>query len=194
MDCLTKQQWRELMRTRLKSFSVTEYQTANQQIRERFFRLGEVRDTEVVMIYYSLRREVATLDLITELLARGKRVALPVCAAGRNLVAKEIRSLAEVGPGDNFGLYEPLPKTPLIEPEQLDLVVTPGVAFDRSGNRLGHGLGYYDRFLGQDGLQAVKLGLAYEFQVVARLPSDEFDVGMDALLTPGGLITTAPFS
>jgi 5-formyltetrahydrofolate cyclo-ligase len=188
MDCLTKQQWRERMKTRLKALSATEYRTANQQIRERFFRLGAVHDMGVVMIYYSLRREVATLDLITELLARGKRVALPVCAAGRNLVAKEIRSLAEVGPGGNFGLYEPSPQTPRIEPEQLDLVVTPGMAFDCSGNRLGHGLGYYDRFLRQDGLHAVKLGLAYEFQVVARLPVDEFDVRMDAILTPGGLL------
>lgn len=183
---LTKQHWRSLMKERLAALTEAEFQTANQQIRERFIQLELVRQAAVVMIYYAVKREVATVSLITELLARGQRVALPVCTTGCNLVAREIHNLAEVGPTGKFGLYEPLPQMPKVAPAQIELAVVPGVAFDRNGNRLGHGAGYYDRFLNCAELKAVKLGLAYDFQVVERLPVDELDVKMDALLTPSG--------
>lgn len=186
---LTKQHWRSLMKERLTALTETEFQTANQQIQKRFIQLELVRHAAVVMIYYAVKHEVATVNLITELLARGRRVALPVCTAGCNLVAKEIQQLAEVSPTGKFGLSEPLPQTPEVVPDQIKLVVVPGVAFDQNGNRLGHGNGYYDRFLNCADLKAVKLGLAYDFQVVERLPVDQFDVKMDALLTPSGLLT-----
>jgi 5-formyltetrahydrofolate cyclo-ligase len=187
-DCFTKQQWRARMRERLAVLSEVDRHNANLQIHEAFRCLNWVQNAAVVMLYYSINREVETVSMITELLARGQRVALPVCTAGCNLVAKEIQHLAEVGPTGKFGLSEPLPQTPEVVPDQIELVVVPGVAFDQSGNRLGHGNGYYDRYLNRAGLRTVKLGLAYDFQVVEQLPVDDLDVKMDALLTPSGLL------
>jgi 5-formyltetrahydrofolate cyclo-ligase len=106
---------------------------------------------------------------------------------GDNLVAKEIRSLAEVRPTGKFGLFEPGPEAPAIAPDRIELAVVPGVAFDRDGNRLGHGKGYYDRFFNSPGFRAYKLGLAYDFQVVEQLPATEYDVKMDAILVPNSL-------
>jgi 5-formyltetrahydrofolate cyclo-ligase len=186
---LTKQEWRDRMKERLAAFTEAEFQNANQQVRERFFRLKPVHNATVVLIYYAVNHEVATVGLIAELLARGKRVSLPVCTAGSTLAVKEIHSLTEVYPTGPFGLFEPLPSAPEVHPTTIDLAVLPGVAFDRNGNRLGHGMGYYDRFLNYPGLRAVKLGLAYDFQVVDRLPATVLDVKMNVILTPTGCLT-----
>jgi 5-formyltetrahydrofolate cyclo-ligase len=90
-----------------------------------------------------------------------------------------------------YGIREPAPDWPLVEPAAVDLVVVPGVAFDRHGTRLGYGGGYYDRMLPtiRAGNPAAALvGLAYGFQVVADLPGDPHDVPVDAIATEAGLV------
>jgi 5-formyltetrahydrofolate cyclo-ligase len=184
MTDLSKQQWRGQMKKDLAGLTDVEYQKTAQQIEKRFFAWEPVRRAAVVMIYYAIKRETPTIGLITGLLARGRRVALPVCTADCNLIAKEIRSLGEIRPIGKLGLSEPGDEAPEVAPSLLELVVVPGVAFDRCGNRLGHGRGYYDRFFNSTGLQALKLGLAHDFQVIDRVPAAPWDVKMDALLTP----------
>ncbi|MCL6590024.1 MAG: 5-formyltetrahydrofolate cyclo-ligase [Firmicutes bacterium] len=160
------------------------------KIRKVFLTLDPVLHSRRIMIYYSIRREVETHWIIGELLNLGKEVALPICTAVRDLEAGWIRDLSELAPARNTGaqlskagLWEPRPGVPLMAPESIDLIVTPGVAFDERGFRLGHGAGYYDRFLPKAS-QAHKLGLAYDFQVVKELPVEPHDVPLDSLLTP----------
>ena len=89
-----------------------------------------------------------------------------------------------------MGIMEPDPLLckPL-DPSLIDLIIVPGVAFDSMGGRIGYGKGYYDRFLPQLRADVPKLGLAYDFQVLPRVPQDEFDIRMDAIVTEKGILT-----
>jgi 5-formyltetrahydrofolate cyclo-ligase len=179
-----KKQIRLAMKERLAVLTGEEYLAFNAGIREKFLGLGLVEHARMVMIYYSINQEVETLSIIRELVQRGKKVALPVCTLEKNLLAGMIKDLEELVPG-KFGLMEPERGGPLLSPCELDLVVVPGIAFDKQGNRLGHGAGYYDRFLTQT-THGYKLGLGYEFQVLEQLPVEPHDIPLDGLLTSGG--------
>lgn len=87
-----------------------------------------------------------------------------------------------------FRIPEPGPDLPLVDPENIDLWLVPGVAFDRAGNRLGRGAGHYDRALAN--APGRKVGVAWTFQVVDAVPAEPHDVPMDALVTEEGWIPT----
>tara|TARA_R110002073_G_scaffold43462_1_gene120973 strand:+ start:10994 stop:11563 length:570 start_codon:yes stop_codon:yes gene_type:complete len=136
----------------------------------------------VVSGYWPLPGEIDPRPLMAELAARGARLVLPVIVApGEPLIFREWR------PGEPlqrrvFGLMEPAESAPELVP---DILLVPLLAIDSDGNRLGFGKGYYDRTLA--GLRAagtpLAIGLAYEAQVVAAVPVDEFDQPLDWLVT-----------
>lgn len=112
--------------------------------------------------------EVATLPLLEDAWRAGKRVVCPRIATGGRLEARQIRSPEDLVAGPR-GLVEPDPRTTaLVPPKEIELVVVPGVGFDRQGHRLGMGGGYYDRFLSTT--DAWRLGLAFSLQIVDRIP------------------------
>ena len=74
-----------------------------------------------------------------------------------------------------------------MEPEKIDVVIVPGIAFDRNGHRIGFGCGYYDDFL-KRARQAKKIALAYDFQIVDFIPAETHDVRVDVIVTPDGII------
>ena len=84
-----------------------------------------------------------------------------------------------------FGMLEPDPALPTVSPEEVELVLVPGIAFDRRGYRLGFGGGYYDRFLPTT--PALRVGVTYDELLVERLPVEAWDSRVDWLVTPGGL-------
>jgi 5-formyltetrahydrofolate cyclo-ligase len=182
----SKTELRQSLREQLERMTPDQYQLWNSQIEQHFFRLERVCQAQKIMIYYSVRHEVMTIGMIQRLLGLGKTVALPICTPERDLKAGLITSLDQLVPA-RFGLKEPPPEVPVMPPEALDLVVVPGLAFDRSGNRLGHGAGYYDRFLMRAG-SVYRLGLAYAFQVVSELPAEPHDQPLNGILTPDGLV------
>lgn len=184
MSVLSKNALRQQIAERLAALEEPDYQCFNRQIRQLFFRLQPVREARRIMIYHSIGREVVTLPIIETLIRQGKQVALPVCTPKRDLEARAILSLAEVIDTGKFGLKEPGPEAPSVAVADLDLIVVPGVAFDTAGNRLGHGMGYYDRFLARTGRQSFKLALAYDFQIVPQVPAEPHDIKMDGVLTP----------
>ena len=159
-------------------------------IHERFLTLPEVGDGGVVMGFWSFGSEVATPPLLEALHARGVRVCLPRIQEG-DLVAVAYE------PGDplretSFGAREPTAGT-ILAPEVLDRVVTPGVAFDRFGNRIGYGGGFYDRFLRRIRRSVPRIAIAFDLQVLSReLPVGSFDLGVDVIVTETETIRCAP--
>lgn len=143
----------------------------------------------VVMLYLPIRGEVETAGIAAAARAGGKRLVLP-------RVQREPRRLwlhLWVGEPESgaYGIPEPDASWPLVQPGEIDLVVVPGVAFDRLGNRLGYGAGYYDRTLPEirsANPSARCVGLAYGLQVVERLPAAPHDVPLDGVATEDGLI------
>jgi 5-formyltetrahydrofolate cyclo-ligase len=146
----------------------------------------------LVLLYDPIRGEVPTERIAAAAVAAGKQLALPrVGREPRHLWLHAYAGDPALLVAGAYGIREPAPDWPLVAPQAVDLVVVPGVAFDRQGNRLGYGGGYYDRMLPtvrSGNPSAVLVGLAYGFQVVAGLPGDSHDVPVDAIATEAGLI------
>jgi 5-formyltetrahydrofolate cyclo-ligase len=143
----------------------------------------QFRQSAVIMIYLSLPHEVDTSTAILAAWQQGKTVAVPkISWQQRHMIPVVITSLetgflTEVG-----GLRNPITGAPM-PMEDIDLVVTPGLGFDRKGNRIGRGGSYYDRFFANKDLRAAKCGFAFDEQVVEDVPTDKHDVRMDMLVT-----------
>jgi 5-formyltetrahydrofolate cyclo-ligase len=159
-------------------------------IHRRFLALPDVQDAAVVMGFWSFGSEVATPPLLEALHARGVRVCLPRIEEG-DLVAVAYE------PGDplretSFGAREPTAGT-ILAPEVLDRVVTPGVAFDRVGHRIGYGGGFYDRFLRRTRRGVPRIAIVFDLQVLPQeLPVGSFDLGVDMIVTETETIRCAP--
>jgi 5-formyltetrahydrofolate cyclo-ligase len=142
------------------------------------------RKAATVCFYVSKSLEVDTRGLIRESLKRGKRVLVPrMDAQKKRLGLREIKSFRDLKLGA-FGVLEPVvSRTRKAKLAEVDCVVVPGVGFDKKKNRLGHGLGFYDRFLARLPKRAKKISLAFSFQVVNTIPHEAHDVAMDKVLT-----------
>ena len=138
---------------------------------------------DAIMAYLSLPHEVDTAALILHAWQDSKTIAVPkVSWVQRHMIAVVINTLDTGFATSASGLRNPITGSPLAV-EEIDLVITPGLAFDRKGNRLGRGGGYYDRFFAHKDLKACKCGLAFEDQVVDSVPQDDRDITVDMLVT-----------
>ena len=137
----------------------------------------------VVMIYLSLPHEVDTATAILAAWQQGKTVAVPkISWQQRHMIPVVITSL-EVGFSTEVGgLRNPITGVPM-PIEEIDIVIAPGLGFDRKGNRLGRGGSYYDRFFANKNLRAIKCGLSFEEQIISSVPVAEHDIRMDMLVT-----------
>lgn len=147
--------------------------------------LNEYKDSKVVFIYMSFGNEVVTSELIKRMLTEKKRVVIPYTDTKNTvLIPSEVKSLEDDLVLNKFGYYEPeFEKIKLVEPEEFDLIVTPGVAFDKQLNRVGYGKGYYDRILSRKRKDAKAVAVAFEFQVVDQVPAEFHDIKMDMIIT-----------
>lgn len=135
----------------------------------------------IVLLYSSMRTEVCTRDFI-EKWAASKTIVLPVVVGEELLLRSYDPSKLASG---YQGILEPTPDAEEIQPSAVELAIVPGVAFDRLGNRLGHGKGFYDRLLPRMGCP--KIGVAYDGQMYDCLETDEWDQKMDFVITPSNL-------
>jgi 5-formyltetrahydrofolate cyclo-ligase len=150
------------------------------EIAVRLFGLPIVQAARTVMAFSSFGSEVDTGPIIERLTAEGRRLALPR-VEGREIVAVAYR------PGDPlarawFGAMEPMASR-AIRPGEIDVVVTPGLAFDRRGYRVGYGAGFYDRFLAKTRPDTLRVGICFALQVVAEVPSGRNDRPVDVVVT-----------
>lgn len=147
-----------------------------------------------VMVYLDFRGEVQTEAIINYCLAQGKKVYIPICIPETHEISiSRITSLEDLESG-HFGIREPkLQHIRLADSSLIDLVLVPGVAFDKKGNRIGFGAGYYDRFLKRLKEGAISAALAYSFQIVDHIPSDEYDIPVDYIVTEKSIINCKTF-
>lgn len=143
----------------------------------------EFRQASVVMLYLSLPNEVETAAAALSAWQAGKTVVVPkVLWEHKRLLPVEITSLDTGMVPGKHGVPDPTVATP-VPLEMLDLIVVPGLVYDRRGHRLGRGAGFYDRFLSQASIRAVTCGLAYREQVVDEVPAEKHDHAIDMLVT-----------
>ncbi len=150
---------------------------------ERACELPEFAKAAVVLIYLPTEREVDTVALAKACWQAGKKVLVPkVNIADRHMIALECNSLhAGLAPG-SYGILEPTEGEahPI---EQIDLIIVPGLAFDRAGNRLGQGAGFYDRFLSSPGMRATTAAVAFDEQILDNVPTNDTDWPIDIVVT-----------
>lgn len=143
---------------------------------------------DAVMLYLSMRSEVETTRLLEGLLHAGKQVCAPVVDTERlELIPRRIQRLKTGLVRHPYGMLEPSAAYPLFPIEHLQLIIVPGIAFDRKGYRLGYGKGFYDRFL-MKCPHAVAIGLAYEIQLVEDTFPQAWDVPVQHIFTETGRI------
>lgn len=195
MDKATPEQvaWKALLRKRTlmarASLPEGELKSRSRKIIDRFQRLPEYKSAITVMFYVSFRAEVVTHQAIAEALLDGKRVVVPACLnLEGQMMAFEITGMDDLIPG-TMGILEPrIGEAPQVGPEEIDLVVVPGAAFDHSGARIGMGGGYYDRFMSGLRTEALKVALAFDLQVVDRVPAEPHDINVDAVVTENWVV------
>ena len=134
-----------------------------------------------IACYVSTKNEVDTKTVIQKAIGGGKQVGVPVTREDGDMDFQAIEGLNDLRPV-HYGLREPVPDPQkVLLPHTIDLILIPGIAFDRRGHRIGSGGGYYDRFLART--EAVRIGLSYGFQIIERVPAEPHDVKMDLIIT-----------
>jgi len=153
---------------------------------EKFTALPEYAAAGTVMYYVDVRSEVRTRNYLATALTHGKRIVVPYCVEGE-LELFLLESMEEL----EIGAYKILePRADLrgradkkIRPDELDLIMVPGVAFDRRGARMGHGFGYYDKLLEHARPDCPLVALAFECQFFDEIPTQSHDVFMDKIIS-----------
>ena len=147
------------------------------------------KNAKVIMCFVSFSDEVDTHEFIKYALADGKRVVVPIAIhATKELKPSEIKSFDELEPG-YYNILSPKEEfIRYVSPEEIDLVIVPGVVFDHYGYRIGYGGGYYDRFLPKTRKDAKKIALGFGIQVMERVPRESFDIPVNMLVTENGLL------
>ncbi len=181
-----RKQAHENRRAQLEKDSISE------KIVNRFIDLPEYQAAHTIMFYVDVRDEVRTRQALPAVVASGKRIVVPYCVDGE-LELFWLEKMEEL----ELGMYRILePKNELrtveskrLQPTDLDLVMVPGVAFDRTGGRTGHGKGYYDKLLQHARLDAPLIALAFECQLFEKIPAESHDIYMDKIITEDATYT-----
>lgn len=186
-----KQYLRRLAQFARQQLSTEEKDERSRRIVAKVLALPQYAAAKTVLWYLGVRNEVRTENVVTvELSAAQRRVVVPWCEEGR-LLLFQLREMSDLEEGA-FGILQPNSElrqltSRRVAPSEVDVALVPGVAFDRQGNRLGHGAGYYDRLLAELPPNARLIGLAYECQLLESIPHEPHDVGLDLVATESDL-------
>lgn len=179
---MTKQKLRNSIAEERRRHSAEELAVKSAVVCERILRHPRIQEAKTVVAFWSLPDEPDISSVIDSLYAQGKDVLLPCVTSDTEMVLRRYRGEASMSPGA-FGILEPHGEESDIATlqRQPSVVLVPGVAFDRDGNRLGRGKGYYDRFLKKAG-QVYTIGVCHDFQIVEEVPRGEYDMPVDELV------------
>ena len=187
-----KSEYRRKVRAKLAELPDDYLQAASSRIALNVLTMPEVRDCKTILAYFSVGREPATLALISKLLDEGKRVCLPLCVdldeEGRRtgtvdaMEARVIKSFDDLVSGA-YGIPEPKADTEMMLPEYIDLIILPCLSCDRNCNRIGHGAGYYDKYLSKTRGDCFTLAMCFEEVLADEIPMEPHDRPVDAVVT-----------
>lgn len=190
-----KKELRKELLGKRNNISAAERKIKNDSVIQRLQELAIYKQAYTVLFYVSFGSEVDTHPLIKKAFKDKKRVAVPL-VNGQTLDIKQITSFSQLKPGA-MGILEPSEKQPSINPAEINVIIVPGIAFDKKHFRLGYGGGYYDRLLSQYSVNhqpstvnssITSIGLAFQEQIVEKLPVDKHDQKVDFIITDKKLI------
>ncbi len=174
-----KKELRKRMRALQKALPEAYVRSAGEEIQQRILSSPRYRESGSIFLYLSTPKEVPTDLILRQALADGKKIYVPKCI-GKEMLAVRIRSLDHLEPG-MLGILEPRDWSETADADQLDLILVPCLAAAPDGRRLGHGGGYYDRFLSERRENA--LCLCFRRMLCGEIPMDGHDVPMPCVVT-----------
>lgn len=181
---MIKDELRVEMRARRRAMTDTDVSNKSYSIREKLFSLECVKKANAVCIFLSAFNEPDTITIVKRLWDRKCKVIVPVSDMETNtLLLSYIDSAEDLHKGA-YGILEPAVVKKI--DDKIDVIIVPGLAFDRKGGRIGFGKGYYDRLLKNE--KAVKIGLCYDFQLFGDIPKEAHDVSMNYIITEKEII------
>lgn len=154
-------------------------------IADKLFRMQAFERSNTILFYVSYKGEVHTTEMIKKAQQLGKKVGLPkVLEQEKCIIPKLVKDCAQDLEEGPYGIQQPKEAAETLNLQDIDMVIVPGVAFDKHKNRLGRGGGYYDRFLKNIPTGVFTVGLAFDFQIVDELPAlEEHDVAMSYVVS-----------
>lgn len=176
MSTLDKKAVRQMVRAEIAELSEEVKSTLSDAIFDKICRLEQVERASTVALFVSLSDEPQSASAIAKL-SQSKRVVVPRIK-GEEMEFYDISEGLQRG---SFGILEPVATTP-VEPNEIDVMVVPGVAFTRNGARCGRGKGFYDKYLSHSDFRAYTIGVCYPCQVVDSLPTEEHDKRLDKVV------------
>ncbi|MHC1697815.1 MAG: 5-formyltetrahydrofolate cyclo-ligase [Geobacteraceae bacterium] len=178
---MPKRTLRRSMLARRKSLSPEEFRSASLCIQKAFLDTDNFKRARSVLVYSPINHEVDTALIVHVALDSGKKVFFP-SVDGAELCFCEVQDLASLKEGA-FGIMEPCVTGTVCAPEEMDVLVVPGVAFDLKGHRIGYGKGYYDKAVHRLEGYGKLVGICYDFQLVDEIFAEGHDVKMDLIIT-----------
>lgn len=175
---MNKQELRQAIRARKRAMTEEDILRRSEILAEKFARSNAYRAAKTIYGYLPYNQEVRTVPMLRRALEEGKRVAVPK-VHGDDMKFIYLDDLSQVAKG-YAGIPEPVADGPVAQDETA-LVLMPGLAFDRAGHRIGYGGGFYDKFLAREPHHPT-VALCYDFQVMDRLETEEFDIPVDLVI------------
>lgn len=170
------------------NFEATDKKKADKIINETLKEQSFFKESKNIFIYIGFGSEIDTGDYIDDFLDSGKCIIIPrIDTITKEMEGVQINNMNDLQ-RNKYGILEPRATIKGFEKNFIDLVVMPGVAFDTAGSRVGYGGGYYDKFLQNINASVQKVALAYEFQVIDKVPSEDHDIKADFIITEKRII------
>lgn len=181
---MDKKALRSQIKEQKRQMTARQIESASQRLTELFVATEQYRQAKTVYGYLPYNQEVRTIGLLQRALQEGKRVAVPkIYGDEMRFIYLDDLSLVEKS---SFGIPEPIADEPVAD-DPTALVLMPGLAFTKHGDRMGYGGGYYDKFLANEPHHPT-VALCYDFQIVDRIPTDDHDIPVDIVLSAKGEI------
>lgn len=184
----TKAKIREILLKKRKNLAKTKIKEKSKKILFKLANLKEYKKAKTVLFYHPIDNEVDTASLIKKELKSGKKqiALLRICGKTNRMHIHQITDLKDLKIG-KFNIKEPYTHHPVIAKKDLNLIIVPGIAFDKSLNRIGYGKGYFDKLLKT--LKCTKIALAYDFQIIENVPAEKHDQKVDIVITEKTILT-----
>ncbi|NTW72124.1 MAG: 5-formyltetrahydrofolate cyclo-ligase [Eubacteriaceae bacterium] len=187
---MNKQEIRKKVLADRKMFTESYIKETSSKIFQQIKGMKEYQESKTVMIYVSFENEIHTHDFIREMILDGKKVVTPICRnKDKTLILAETKSFPEGFRKTNYGILEIESQNAVeVDVKEIDVVITPGVAFSIEGKRLGYGAGYYDKMLAGKRVDTVTICPVYKEFILEDIPVDEHDIPVDYLVTDEKII------
>lgn len=185
---MNKKLLRRQMLERRNKLSQEEIFSKSKQIKNILFNLEEYCVSKVILSYISFSSEVNTFEIIKESILKGKKVVVPISIKEkRELLLSTLCNFEEELTLGSYNILEPKKEyIRIISSNEINLILVPGIAFSKQGDRIGYGKGYFDRLLSK--ITCFKIGLAFNFQIIEQITPSQFDIKVDKIITEERII------